>query len=156
MPEPVISKTIGQVTELTLIANLKPDKVAAYKAILARAQASPNGALFKKIPTIHFARWVVFDNDTRLLFTSNFDGSWEAYIRDFSVQAPDEMDAVFNACEGYPEKGSRDFPAFMQFVRDHQVPTNLFYAAYPDASVKAVLKALEVKKLTDDFVDQLG
>lgn len=156
MPEPVISKTIGQVTELTLIANLTPDKVPAYKAILARAQASPNGALFKKIPTIHFARWVVFDNDTRLLFTSNFDGSWEAYIRDFSVQAPDEMDAVFNACEGYPEKGSRDFPAFMQFVRDHQVPTNLFYAAYPDASVKAVLKALAVKKLTDDFVDQLG
>lgn len=156
MSERVISKTIGQVTELTLIAKLKPGTAPAFKEILAKAQASPNGALFKKLPTIHFARWVIFDNDTRLLFTSNFDGSWEAYIRDFSVEAPDAMDAVFKACEGYPEKGSRDFEAFKQFVRDHQVPTNLFYAAYPDASVKAVLKALAVKKLTDDFVEKLG
>ncbi len=156
MSEPVLSKTIGQVTELTLIAKLKPGRAPAYKALLAKAQASPNPALFKKLPTIHFARWVVFDNDTRLLFTSNFDGSWEAYLRDFSLDAPDEMDAVFNACEGYPEKGCRDFEAFKQFARDNQVPTNLFYSAYPHASVKAVLRALEVKKLTDDFVDQLG
>jgi hypothetical protein len=151
-----ISKTIGQVTELTLIAPLKPGTAPAYKALLAKAQASPNTALFKKLPTIHFARWVVFDNDTRLLFTSNFDGTWEAYLRDFSVDAPDEMDAVFNVCEDYPERGCRDFEAFMAFARKYQIPTNLFYAAYPHASVKAVLKALEVKKLTDEFVDKLG
>ena len=156
MSEPVKSKTIGQVTELTLIANLKPGTAATYKEVLARAQASPNGELFKRLPTIHFARWVLFDNDTRLLFTSNFDGSWEAYIRDFSIEAPDAMDGVFQWCEGYPEKGCRDFDAFKQFIVDHQVFTNLFYAAYPNASVKAVLKALEVKKLTDDFVEQLG
>lgn len=156
MSERVRSKTIGQVTELTLIARLKPGTAPAFKEALARAQAVPNGELFKKIPTIHFARWVLFDDDTRLLFTSNFDGNWIDYIRDFSVEAPDAMDGAFSACEGYPEKGSRDFEAFKQFVLDHQIPTNLFYAAYPHASVKAVLKALAVKKLTDDFVNQLG
>jgi hypothetical protein len=35
------------------------------------------------------------------------------------------------------------------------VPTDLFYAAYPDSSVKAVLQALEVKALTDEFVRKL-
>ena len=151
-----MSKTIGQVTELTLIATLKPGTAPAFKEVLAHAQAVPNGALFARLPTIHFARWVLFDNDTRLLFTSNFDGDFFAYIRDFSVEAPDAMDRVFSPCEGYPEKGCRDFAAFTQFILDHQVPTNLFYAAYPDASVKAVRKALAVKKLTDDFVEQLG
>ncbi|MEY2880598.1 MAG: hypothetical protein RLZZ15_2978 [Verrucomicrobiota bacterium] len=156
MPKPrVISKTIGQVTELTLIAKLKRGSAPKFKKILAQAQEVPNGALFAKLPSIHFARWVIFDNDTRLLFTSNFDGSFFTYIHDFSVEAPDAMDRVFNCCVGYPKKGCRDFDAFKRFILDHQVPTNLFYPAYPEASVVAVRKALVVKKLTDNFVKAL-
>ena len=88
MPQLTVSKTIGQVTELTLIANLKPGAAPKYKEALAAAQANPNPFL-AKIGTIHFARWVLFDNDTRLLFCSNFDGTLEGYLRDFSVQMPE-------------------------------------------------------------------
>lgn len=149
------SKTIGQVTELTLVANLKAGAGPAFRAALDQAQKSPSPIL-SKLATIHFARWVLLDNDTRLLFTSNFDGSLENYLRDFSVQMPDDMDRAFGACEGYPAKGCRDFEAFKQFVADHQVETNLFYAAYPTLSVKAILKAANLRQLANDFVKLLG
>jgi hypothetical protein len=35
------------------------------------------------------------------------------------------------------------------------VPTDLFYAAYPESSVRAVLQAVEVQQLVDDFVRKL-
>ncbi|MEP1953535.1 MAG: hypothetical protein ABJJ26_01225, partial [Algoriphagus sp.] len=32
------------------------------------------------IPTIHFAKWVMFEKNSRVLFFSNFDGSWQQYL----------------------------------------------------------------------------
>jgi len=150
-----ISKTIGQVTELTVIAPLKAGAAASLRQVLNALQTSENSPI-KKISTIHFARWVIIDNDTRMLFTSNFDGSWEAYLRDFSQLTPDGMDKIFGHCEGYPSGGCRDFEAFKNYVRKYQVPTDLFYGAYPNASVKAVVNALRVKELADEFIEKVG
>ena len=150
-----ISKTIGQVTELTVIAPLKPGAAASLRKVLNGLQISPDSPI-KKINSIHFARWVIFDNDTRLLFTSNFDGSWDSYLRDFSQVTPDGMDLIFGHCDGYPAGGCRDFEAFKAYVGKYQVPTDLFYAAYPESSVKAITNALHVKALTDEFLRKLG
>lgn len=155
MAQTTISKTIGQVTELTVIAPLKAGAAASLRKVLNGLQISPDSPI-KKINTIHFARWVIFDNDQRLLFTSNFDGSWEGYLRDFSQITPAGMDLIFGHCEGYPAGGCADFEAFKQYVSQHQVPTDLFYAAYPESSVKAVLNGLRVKALTDEFLRKLG
>ncbi len=155
MSTTTISKTVGQVTELTVIAPLKPGSAVILRQVLNALQTSTDSPI-KQISTIHFARWVIFDNDQRLLFTSNFDGSWEAYLRDFSQRTPDGMDRIFGHCDGYPAGGCRDFEAFKEYVRKFQVPTDLFYAAYPESSVKAVTEALRVKKLTDEFLRQLG
>jgi hypothetical protein len=155
MPEDTSSKTVGQVTELTVITPLKPGAAASLRKVLGALQVSPDSPI-KQISTIHFARWVIFDDDKRLLFTSNFDGSWEDYLRDFSQKRPDGMDKIFGHCDGYPAGGCRDFEAFKAYVRKYQVPTDLFYAAYPDISVKAVLEAVRVKALTDDFLRKLG
>lgn len=155
MPTTTVSKTIGQVTELTVIAPLKPGAATTLRQVLNGLQVTPDSPI-KQIGTIHFARWVIIDNDTRLLFTSNFDGSWENYLRDFSQKTPDGMDRIFGHCDGYPEGGCRDFEAFKAYVAKYQVTTDLFYAAYPETSVKAVIEALRVKKLTDEFLRQLG
>ena len=155
MSPSTISKTIGQVTELTVIAPLKPGAAASLRKVLNALQVTPDSPI-KKIGTIHFARWVIFDNDQRLLFTSNFDGSWESYLRDFSQITPEGMDHIFGHCDGYPAGGCKDFEAFKEYVSRYQVATDLFYAAYPESSVKAVLEGLRVKALTDEFLRQLG
>jgi hypothetical protein len=155
MPTTTVSKTIGQVTELTVIAPLKPGAATTLRQVLNGLQVTPDSPI-KQIGTIHFARWVIIDNDSRLLFTSNFDGSWENYLRDFSQKTPEGMDRIFGHCDGYPDGGCRDFEAFKNYVAKYQVTTDLFYAAYPETSVKGVVEALRVKNLTDEFLRQLG
>jgi len=148
-----ISVTIGEVTELTLITPITKGKAPQLREVLRATQVSPNSPI-KKISTIHFARWVIFDNDTRLLFTSNFDGSWLDYLRDFSVLTPDGLDQIWGNCDDYP--GARNFDQFTAWVRRFQIPVDLFYPAYPDATVKDVLQALDWKKKTDAFQRELA
>ena len=40
------------------------------------------------IQTIHEARFVLFDDDTRLAFITSFDGPWDAYMEDFFTSGP--------------------------------------------------------------------
>lgn len=135
-----ISTTVGKVTELTLINPVKAGHAAALREFLSRI----NPLTIRPLETIHFARWVLFDDDTRLLFTSNFDGSLHDYLQDFVQVMPDGMDGIWQHCEEYPERGCRDFEAFKAWVQRYQLPTTLWYAAYPAGSVKDVIKALDV------------
>jgi hypothetical protein len=147
-----ISVTIGKVTELTLITPITDGKAGQLRQVLQALQIKPDSPI-KKISTIHFARWVIFDDDTRLLFTSNFDGNWLDYLRDFSTLAPDGIDLIWGNCDGYP--GARQFDEFTAWVRENQVKVDLFYPAYPEATVKDVLKALDWKAKTENYLREL-
>lgn len=87
MSSVVESKTTGRVSELTLITPIKQGFVASsdaaerpvryaerLRAALEKVEALRRPSGLDCIATIHFARWVIFD-DRRLLFTSNFDGA---------------------------------------------------------------------------------
>jgi hypothetical protein len=148
-----ISVSIGKVTELTVISPITNGKAARLREVLHSVQTAPNN-MIKKISTIHFARWALIDNDTRLLFTSNFDGTWMESLRDFSTLTPDGLDMIWGNCDGYP--GARDFDKFTAWVRAHQVKVDLFYPAYPNATVKDVLQALDWKAKTDVFLRELS
>lgn len=134
------SITVGKVTELTLINPVKRGHAQALRQFLSNIDPKN----IRPLETIHFARWVLIDDDTRLLFTSNFDGSLRDYLADFVRVMPDGMDGIWQHCEEYPERGCRDFEAFAAWVSKYQLPTTLWYAAYPGASVKDVIKALDV------------
>jgi hypothetical protein len=42
-----------------------------------------------RVGTVHDLRFIIFDNYTRLLFASTFDGDWDAYINDLAAIIPD-------------------------------------------------------------------
>lgn len=133
-----MANNLGVVTALTVITPIIPEKLETLKQVLASIQANPSNTI-AKISTIHFARWVIIDGGTRLLFTSNFDGSWESYLQDFVREMPDGLDFIWGNCEGYP--GSKPFEPFADYVRKYQFDNNTFYAAYPDMTVQSVLNA---------------
>ena len=63
------------------------------------------GALTGKlggIRTIHFARWVALP-DGRLLFFSNYDGSWEAYLGEFVDKASMGLTMIWSNTIWYPQ-----------------------------------------------------
>jgi hypothetical protein len=139
---------------ITSITTIKPDSLQQLKAVLARfgdpARVSPITA----ISTIHFARWVIIDNDTRLLFTTNFDGSWDSYINEFIEKASQGLDAIWSNCEGYPAGGAKDVEAFKQYVRNSEIQNTLVYSAYPDLTVKAIKRAVRTRKKFEDFLEE--
>lgn len=96
------------------------------------------------ISSIHFARWVVIDQGRRLLFLSNFDGSWENYLGEFIDRAASGLTAVWSNTVGFPRsrfltgKGARDERRFKAYARDSQVLTEVWYSAYPELTVQNV------------------
>lgn len=97
------------------------------------------------IPTIHFARWVIIDGGKRLLFFSNFDGSWESYLGDFVDKAAVGLTAVWSNTDLFPktknllQDGATDEQRFKYWTRVHQIPTQVWYTAYKSLSVVNVL-----------------
>jgi hypothetical protein len=96
------------------------------------------------IPTIHFARWVLLDNDKQVLFFSNFDGSWQQYLGDFIDKSGWGLTAIFSNTENFPASrylfwgGAYDEEHFLAWSRYYQIPTHVWYCAYPDLSIKNV------------------
>lgn len=89
------------------------------------------------INTIHFARWVLLPGTNRLMFFSNYGGSWESYLEDFIAKAAAGLTGVWSNTEGYPRTrwlfldGARDGDRFKRWARRQQVPTLFWYSAYP-------------------------
>jgi hypothetical protein len=146
------------------ITHLVPIKPGRYRSfalaamvyvVTAMAEAGARLGNLGGITSIHFARWVVLRERTgsRLLFFSNYDGSWEAYLGDFIDKASMGLTMIWTNTLGYPKthlllfKGARDEPAFKRWTRDYQVPTQVWYSAYPTLSVQDVLKNAEIREL---------
>ncbi|HEV2677467.1 MAG TPA: hypothetical protein VGV37_23255 [Aliidongia sp.] len=90
-----------------------------------------------RVGTIHFARWVFLDDKRRLFFASNYDGSLDSYMDDFINKVAFGLNLVFSNGIGYPRTrflvlgGAKDEQAFKYYIRRHQLPTEVWYKAYP-------------------------
>ena len=142
----------GRSNEFTLINKLKPGGAERLRKKLASDSkfGSHNQVFADQIGTLHDLRFVIFDNDTRLLFATTFDGDWDAYIDDFAALVPDLIDLVFEEVEDYPGIKS---PDIKDFIVKSQVTSTYFYSAYPDASVRDIRKAMNVKSGLDVLLD---
>jgi hypothetical protein len=163
--------------QMTHVVNVKPGMVrlVLLRGVLATGNFLTH-TLFVRgtltgIATIHFARWVLIDDNRRLLFFSNYDFSWESYLGDFIDQASDGLTGIWCNTTLFPrarihtvtglmrlivlvlrflpwfswlpavrvfEGGARREQEFKRWTRDHQVPTQVWYSAYPRLSVTNV------------------
>jgi hypothetical protein len=143
---------LGQSNEFTLVLPLKPGGAERMREA-HRSLSADLRARLDRVATVHDLRFVIFDNDTRLIFASTFDGEWEAYIDDFATIIPDVIDQEFREVEGYPGIHS---PDIKDFIARHQVTGLTYYSAYPDASVRDVWKALKVRSAFEGLLDAAG
>jgi len=114
-----------------------------YIGTMARNHFNDIGQL-GGIPTIHFAKWLLVDDDTRLLFLSNYDSSWESYLGDFVDRAAIGLNWLGRAaiitrvrCSWLCSARS-DEERFKAWSRAHQRPTQVFYTAYPELGIAAL------------------
>ncbi len=104
-----------------------------------------------RVQTIHFARWVVLDDVTRVYFASNYDGGHEAYMDDFINKVGWGLNLVFSNGVGWPRTswllfgGARKEPDFKRYQRRHQIPTQVWYKAYPGLTLTDLERASRIR-----------
>jgi hypothetical protein len=155
---PDVGKRLGQANELTIIARIKPGAVDALRETLADpALDTPN--MFAAIPTVHYARWTILQlgadggQIARLLFSTNYDGAFEDYVAALAAAIPDALARIWGHCEDWPGSAAPD--ALTRFITDHAEKADLFYAAYPDATVQQIKRALKMQQAVQTLFDAL-
>jgi hypothetical protein len=137
--------------QLTIIASVKGGwfrlatlRMVLYFLYLLIGLGIPFEQSFFGVKTIHFGRFQLVDRGRRLLFMSDYDGSWESYLGDFVDRLPYGITAVWSNAAGFPETrylffgGTLHEQLFKALVRDHQVPPLTWYSAYPKLTVENI------------------
>ncbi len=142
---------------LTTLVNVKPGRfrLETLKAILwiisLLAKIYFITGQLGGIPTIHFARWILMDDDKRLLFFSNYDGSWASYLGDFVDKANYGLTSVWSNTESFPPAkflfwgGAQHIEEFKQWSRQHNVLAPVWYSAYPDETLWNLQKDIQIR-----------
>jgi hypothetical protein len=123
-----------------------------------------NRGFLTRVKTIHFARWVLIDNERRLYFASNYDGSLEGYMDDFINKVAWGLNLVFSNGVGYPrtrwliKQGAEREQQFKYTLRRHQLPSEVWYKAYPGLTAfdlgrnSRIRQGVEVRQSDDDAI----
>ena len=142
---------LGKVSELTIIVPLAPGGAARLRAFLRLFGGNLDRA--DEVGSVHDMRFVFFDDDTRMLFATTYDGEWDAYIDDFVTKIPDYLDIIDSAWEGWP--GIRS-PGAKDFLAKHQVTAEGWYVGNPDLTVAETRRLKHVGQALDEFLDKVG
>jgi hypothetical protein len=104
-----------------------------------------------RIGTIHFAHWVFLEQGRRGFFCSSYDGGHEAYMDDFINKAGFGLNLAFSSFMAYPTtdwlvaKGAWLEQDFKRFQRHHQIPTDVWYKAYPGLTVRDLARNSRIR-----------
>ncbi len=144
--------------QFTVIGSVKPSLFRRWTTIIILwlidygARHVYNRGFLARIHSIHFARWVFLDGKQRVMFASNYDGSLESYMDDFINKVGWGLNLAFGGGIGYPrtdwliKNGSKDEQKFKYTLRRHQLPTEVWYKAYPGLTAFDLARNTRVRK----------
>jgi hypothetical protein len=114
-----------------------------------------------KLSFIQFAHWSVFDRippgdpqgrrlpHPYLLFQTNFNRGWREYIEAFSYVVPTGVRLNWRCAYGFPPP--RPVSRLLDYVEPRFTEAIHFYSAYPDASTRMVISALDARRAFNEF-----
>lgn len=100
--------------------------------------------------TIHFAHWAFISNGSRLMFFSNFDGSWESYLDDFIEKAHGGLTLAWTSAIGFPTTrflvldGATQGRKFKAWARHSMAESLFWYSAYAGFTVNQIERQARV------------
>ncbi len=112
--------------------------------------------------TVHFAHWAFLNNSSRLLFFSNFDQSWGAYLDDFIEKAHSGLTLAWGCGVGFPPTrfliydGASHGRLFKNWALASRTVSRFWVSAYPELSVDQiernyrVANGLRARRLSSD------
>ena len=168
------STQLQGITDLTVFADVQPglikgifdsrsyawrlvrvlDLLDAARRAARESDMQPNPLVdsVARLRDIHFFRFAVLPSPTgaRLLLNVTFDGGWEPYMRLIWKPLGTLLDLIFCHCVDYPLAATSSFDTYIQWVRQHEVPSQFFYAdSGGSVADRAYLEALAARQRSE-------
>ena len=161
VPSPRKGARVGPVSELSVFLKVKPGREQLIREAFnpSPAQRAAMEKAIDDVGTLHQARYVLFDEGTRLLIATTFDGDWDVYIDDFAASyILDAWDRFLIHCEGYPDEGKASLTVeeIKEFLTANQVTAADFYVKYAGVTTKEIEQALRVQAAFQQALDNPG
>lgn len=112
--------------------------------LLLRVRPRSRQGYLGSMRTIHFAHWARVNNDSRLMFFSNFDQTWESYLDDFIEKAHAGLTLAWSCSVGFPptrflvKDGASHGFQFKEWARHSMAVSRFWYSAYPDLTTDQI------------------
>ena len=147
----------GKAYGMNVVTPMRPRLTWLNRLVFMVIRSSPrtlSGLL--GLGLIHFARWVIIRRDQwpqlgqpkanlsndYLLFSSNFNGTWDQYIDAFADGLPSGLDMIWYSSTKYPN--SIPITPFKNYIRANQIDTNYYYNATPGSGQRDIKLALKL------------
>ncbi len=130
---------------LTLVMPIKEGSAEGLIALiegLAKAPINPVEAKLDELQSVHFARFVLLEGNTRLAVITSYDGDFRKYVMDFVDHLGPVFDQLLSFVDDWPPTHSvqerRD--EFVDYVEAHDLKcVGSFYSAYPEVPVNDIV-----------------
>jgi hypothetical protein len=162
-----MSNVAGKAYVLNALSPMRPWLTWLERLNYMGARAVPSQLVpLLGLSFIHFARWVIIKRDQwpdfgqgkqklrndHLLFSSNFNGTWDQYLDAFSDGNPTGVDLAWISSTKFPH--SIPSTPFKDYIRVNQIDTDYYYNAIPGAAQRDVKAALRVRRAILSLAEQ--
>lgn len=159
----------GHARAMTVFSLLKPALSsppggANLLRIVLAAGRRQRPSVIRELSSIHFARLAIIrrfpdhgqpPDDLRqplLLFESNYNGTFDQYIDDFTDAIPVKMTAFWQTSYGFP--GVSPVAWFKAYIRANEFIVDHYYCAYPRSTTKTIAAALRLRARQAEFYER--
>ncbi|MBU8820865.1 hypothetical protein KL864_33920 [Mycolicibacterium goodii] len=143
----------------TIFAKVIPGREEAIRehgrTLEAAVTADPTVLAVLKL---HYLKWqlIPVGDDLYFQYQGIFDTDFDKYTEDaVSLFSQTGIDTVFTNLVDFPEDWKENPASFVQFVREHHVPSFVEYGEYPYVTSDEIKKALRLKAAFSDMLDQM-
>lgn len=150
-----MSNIAGKAYAMNVITPSRPIITWVNRLLFMAARGIPSNLQgLLGLSLIHFARWVIIkpkqwpdlgqgaeqvENDY-MLFSSNFNGTWDQYIDAFSDGIPSGLDLFWFSSIKYPK--SIPITPFKNYITYNQIGTDYYYNATPGSAQRDIKTSL--------------
>jgi hypothetical protein len=156
---------VGRTRAVTALTPLKPGGVVWLRAFFAIARRFPGILRIKPMKAVHFTYWSIltsipyngpdqFPERPRrpyLLWQTWFNAAMDPYVEAFVVAVRPQINITWKLAEGYP--GTKSVNQLTDYISENTRPGDYTYSAYPEATVRTVLSALDVRASQESLED---
>jgi hypothetical protein len=159
------SDVSGQAFALTVLTPIAAGQDDALRGYLESLRANAGRGPLARLPRTHFGRLVIvrdFVSDKvpdpdhlstpHLLFTACFDGDLDSYLDELGTKLATEAEEIWGRCAGAPRPAAG--AALKDYLKAHRIKTGFFVAAYGQATVDEVRRALDQREALIAFAQR--